>query len=49
MAAYAKTILYWKEDEQVVQPFVYALSDLQNQADDWHLAKSFKLEPESEI
>ena len=33
-AAYAKTIFVLKkQDEQAVQPFVYALSDLQNQAD----------------
>ena len=33
-AAYAKTIFVLKkQDEQAIQPFVYALSDLQNQAD----------------
>ena len=33
-AAYAKTIFVLKkQDEQAMQPFVYALSDLQNQAD----------------
>ena len=33
-AAYAKTIFVLKkQDKQAVQPFVYALSDLQNQAD----------------
>ena len=32
-AAYAKTIFVLKkQDEQAIQPFVYALTDLQNQA-----------------
>lgn len=50
-AAYAKTIFVLKkQDEQAVQPFVYALSDLQNQADLLTFSEKFQnWSQESEI
>lgn len=50
-AAYAKTIfVLQKQDEQAVQPFVYALSDLQNQADLLTFSEKFQnWSQESEI
>ena len=50
-AAYAKTIFVLKKrDEQAVQPFVYALSDLQNQADLLTFSEKFQnWSQESEI
>lgn len=50
-AAYAKTIFVLKkQDEQSVQPFVYALSDLQNQADLLTFSEKFQnWSQESEI
>lgn len=50
-AAYAKTIFVLKkQDEQTVQPFVYALSDLQNQADLLTFSEKFQnWSQESEI
>ena len=50
-AAYAKTIFVLKkQDEQAIQPFVYALSDLQNQADLLTFSEKFQnWSQESEI
>ncbi|AZQ41137.1 class I SAM-dependent methyltransferase [Streptococcus periodonticum] len=50
-AAYAKTIFVLKkQDEQAVKPFVYALSDLQNQADLLTFSEKFQnWSQESEI
>lgn len=50
-AAYAKTIFVLKkQDEQAVQPFVYALSDLQHQADLLTFSEKFQnWSQESEI
>ncbi|MGO5580614.1 class I SAM-dependent methyltransferase [Streptococcus milleri] len=50
-AAYAKTIFVLKkQDKQAVQPFVYALSDLQNQADLLTFSEKFQnWSQESEI
>lgn len=50
-AAYAKTIFVLKkQDEQAMQPFVYALSDLQNQADLLTFSEKFQnWSQESEI
>ena len=50
-AAYAKTIFVLKkQDEQALQPFVYALSDLQNQADLLTFSEKFQnWSQESEI
>ena len=50
-AAYAKTIFVLKkQDEQAVQPFVCALSDLQNQADLLTFSEKFQnWSQESEI
>lgn len=50
-AAYAKTIfVLQKQEEQAVQPFVYALSDLQNQADLLTFSEKFQnWSQESEI
>lgn len=50
-AAYTKTIFVLKkQDEQAVQPFVYALSDLQNQADLLTFSEKFQnWSQESEI
>lgn len=50
-AAYAKTIFVLKkQDEQAMQPFVYALSDLQNQADLLTFSEKFQnRSQESEI
>ena len=50
-AVYAKTIFVLKkQDEQAVQPFVYALSDLQNQADLLTFSEKFQnWSQESEI
>ena len=42
-AAYAKTIFVLKkQDEQAVQPFVYALSDLQDQNDLLEFSEKFQ-------